>query len=133
MSLTDNFDKKTGKEWQATNIACMVIGYDKALEFVQEQIEALEATLDAVFPDEPRHQMAAEDSRPAKRSSETALDVELDELMGRLGNLQHSEPDEQITKFVEVIGCNHDEAKFYLESAEFNVERAVEVLSLIHI
>lgn len=73
-------------------------------------------------------------SSTTKRTSESAsLDIELDELMGRLGNLQHSEPDEQLTKFVEVIGCSMDEAKFYLESAEFNVERAVEVyLQLRH-
>ena len=40
MSLTNNFDNKTGKEWQGTNIAGLLIGYDKALAFVQEQIEA---------------------------------------------------------------------------------------------
>ena len=37
MSLTNNFDEKTGKEWQGTNISGLLIGHDKALDFVQEK------------------------------------------------------------------------------------------------
>ena len=52
------------------------------------------------------------DARPVmKRGADSALDIELEGIMGRLGNLQHSDANEQITKFVEVIGCSHDEAK----------------------
>ena len=52
------------------------------------------------------------DTRPVmKRGADSAVDIELEGIMGRLGNLQHSDPNEQITKFVEVIGCSYDEAK----------------------
>ena len=40
MSLTDNYDVKTGKVWQGTNIAAQLIGWDQALAIVDKQIEA---------------------------------------------------------------------------------------------
>ena len=40
MSLTNNYDEKTGTTWHGTNVALMVIASRKALEFVQEQVEA---------------------------------------------------------------------------------------------
>ena len=74
-------------------------------------------------PPHPRTLMQTEEESPAspgdmsdarpvmKRGADSALDIELEGIMGRLGNLQHSDANEQITKFVEVIGCSHDEAK----------------------
>ena len=65
------------------------------------------------------------DARPVmKRGADSALDIELEGIMGRLGNLQHSDANEQITKFVEVIGCSHDEAKASPFAPPIRVPRA---------
>eukprot|EP00966_Prymnesium_polylepis_P285601 6597297-Prymnesium_polylepis.1 len=40
MSLTNNLDTATGKEWQGTNIALPVIVMRNALEKLNEQVEA---------------------------------------------------------------------------------------------
>ena len=52
-----------------------------------------------------------------KRSTSESVEIDLEGILGRLGNLQHAEPDEQVSKFVEVVGCNLQEAKVRARAA----------------